>query len=149
MADPTALLTAVAAAHAVQLVGLPEAQLNLAHAVIALALAPKSNAVVSAIGAAAADVRSGLAGPVPIHLRDAHYPGARRLGHGVGYRYAHDYPDAVVEQQYAPDAVAGREYYRPTEHGAEREAAERVRRLRRILRGEVSGPDAAGSPDAT
>jgi putative ATPase len=141
LADPTALPTAVAAAQAVQLIGLPEAQLNLAQAVIALALAPKSNAVVTAIGAAAADVRRGLAGPVPPHLRDASYPSAKRLGHGRGYRYAHDYPHGVVEQQYAPDAVAGREYYRPSGYGAERELIGRVERLRRLLRGEpAAGP---------
>src|SRR5687767_3943443 len=129
LADPTALQTAVAAAHAVQLIGLPEAQINLAHAVIALALAPKSNAVITAMGAAAADVRRGLAGPVPPHLRDAHYPGARKLGHGRGYRYAHDYPHGVVEQQYAPDAVADQEYYQPSGYGAERELADRLARL--------------------
>ena len=119
MADPTALQTAIAAFHAVQFIGLPEAAINLAHAVIALSLAPKSNAVVTAIGEALADVRRGLAGPVPMHLRDAHYPGASRLGHGKEYVYPHDLPDAVAAQQYAPDAVANRTYYRPTRHGAE------------------------------
>jgi len=143
LADPTALQTAVASAHAVQLIGLPEAQLNLAHAVIALAMAPKSNAVITALGAAAADVRRGLAGPVPAHLRDAHYPGAQRLGHGRGYRYAHDYPHGVVEQQYAPDAIADREYYRPSGYGAERELVGRLERLRRLLRG---GPDSPAGP---
>jgi putative ATPase len=148
MADPTALQTAVAAAHAVQLVGLPEAQLNLAQAVIALAMAPKSNAVVRAIGAATADVQRGLAGPVPLHLRDAHYPGARRLGHGRDYRYAHDYPHGVVEQQYAPDAVAGREYYQPSGYGAERELVDRLARLRRLLRGETGTADVEASEQA-
>jgi putative ATPase len=143
MADPTVLQTAVAAAHAVQLVGLPEAQLNLAQAVIALSLAPKSNAVVRAIGAATADVQRGLAGPVPLHLRDAHYPGARRLGHGRDYRYAHDYPDGVVDQQYAPDAIAGREYYQPSGYGAERELVDRLARLRRLLRGETADVEAS------
>ena len=111
MADPQALPHAVAAAHALELVGLPEAQLNLAQAVIYLSLAPKSNAVIRAIGAAAADVRAGLAGGVPAHLRDAHYPGARRLEHGKGYRYPHDFPGGVVDQQYLPDSLVGRIYY--------------------------------------
>jgi putative ATPase len=136
MADPTALQTATAAAHAVEFVGLPEARINLAQAVIHLSLAPKSNAVVRAIGEASQDVRRGLVGPVPAHLRDAHYPGAEKLGHGAGYRYAHDYPGGVVEQRYAPDAVAGKEYYRPTGHGMESRFAEVVERLRAALRGE-------------
>jgi putative ATPase len=135
LADPTALQTAVAAADAVQLVGLPEAAINLAHAVIALALAPKSNAVIKAIGEAMGDVRRGLAGPVPPHLRDSHYPGARKLAHGIGYVYPHDEPGAVVPQQYAPDAVHGRDYYDPTEYGAEQRYAEIVTKVRRILRG--------------
>jgi putative ATPase len=138
LADPTALQTAVAAYQAVQLVGLPEGRLPLAQAVIALALAPKSNAVIVAIGEAAADVRAGRVGPVPADLRDAHYPGATRLGHGRGYRYAHDDPLGVVEQQYPPDAVVGRDYYHPSEHGAERLLAERVDKLRRIVRGDRS-----------
>jgi putative ATPase len=111
MADPNALPQAVAAAQALEMVGLPEAKLNLAQATIYLSLAPKSNAVIRAIGAATDDVRNGLTGAVPAHLRDAHYPGARRLGHGEGYRYPHDFPGEVVEQQYAPDSVAGRIYY--------------------------------------
>jgi len=135
MADPTALLTATAAAQAVQLIGLPEAQLNLAHAVVHLATAPKSNAVTSAISAAVRDVRAGRAGPVPRHLRDAHYPGSKGLGHGVGYRYPHDDPHGVVTQQYPPDDVVGRDYYLPTGHGAERAVAERLPRLRRLVRG--------------
>src|SRR5690606_3140918 len=120
MADPQALAVATAAAHAVEYVGLPEARLNLAQAVIHLATAPKSNAVIVAIEEALADVRAGRGGPVPRHLRDAHYPGARGLGHGAGYRYPHDDPRGVVPQAYAPDDVADREYYRPTGHGAER-----------------------------
>jgi putative ATPase len=111
LADPQALPLAVAAAHALELVGLPEAQLNLAEATIYLSLAPKSNAVIKAIGAAAADVRAGLSGAVPAHLRDAHYPGARRLQHGKGYRYPHDFPGGVVDQQYLPDSLVGRIYY--------------------------------------
>ena len=135
MADPTALLTATAAAQAVQLIGLPEAQLNLAHAVVHLATAPKSNAVTSAISAAVRDVRAGRAGPVPRHLRDAHYPGSKGLGHGVGYRYPHDDPHGVVTQQYPPDDIVGRDYYLPTGHGAERAVAQRLPRLRRLVRG--------------
>ncbi len=136
LADPTALPTAVAAYQAVQLVGLPEGRLPLAQAVIALALAPKSNAVIDAIGSAAADVRSGRVGPVPPGLRDAHYAGAKKLGHGQGYDYPHDHPRGVVAQQYPPDAVVGRDYYRPSDHGAERELAERLARLRRLVRGD-------------
>jgi putative ATPase len=125
----------VAAAQAVQLVGLPEAQINLAHAVIALSLAPKSNAVITAIGEATGDVRAGKIGRVPAHLRDAHYGAAKRLGHGTTYAYAHDDPRGVVAQQYAPDVIADREYYRPTRHGAEGEYADRLQILRRILHG--------------
>jgi len=133
LADPTALQAAVAAAQAVEFVGLPEARINLAQATIHLALAPKSNAVVKAIGAAAQDVRAGLAGPVPAHLRDASYRGAARLGHGRGYDYPHDHEEGVVAQQYAPDAIAGREYYQPTQHGAEARYADRAERIRAIL----------------
>lgn len=136
LADPTALPTAVAAAQAVQLVGLPEAALNLAQAVIALALAPKSNAVTTALGAATADIDAGRIGPVPAHLRGSGYRGAQKLGHGVGYRYAHDYPRGVVAQQYAPDSVTGSDYYQPTRHGAEADFADRLAMLRSILRGE-------------
>src|SRR3954469_24756489 len=135
MADPTALPLAVAAAQAVQLIGMPEGRIVLGQAVVHLALAPKSNASYLAIGAAAGDVRAGLAGPVPVHLRDAHYPGAARHGHGKGYRYAHDDPRGVVEQQYAPDGVAGRTYYTPTDRGFERELGPRLARLRALLRG--------------
>ena len=136
LADPSALQTAVAVAQAVALIGMPEAQINLAHAVIALSLAPKSNAVVKAIGAAMSDVRDGRVGQVPTHLRDAHYPGAQRIEHGSGYRYAHDYPGGVVEQQYAPDVVRDRRYYEPTQHGAEARYAEVYERVRDIVRGE-------------
>ncbi|MGH3344380.1 MAG: replication-associated recombination protein A [Carbonactinosporaceae bacterium] len=136
LADPVALQTAVAAAQAVDYVGLPEARINLAQAVIALALAPKSNAVITAIDAAIADVRKGRAGPVPFHLRDTHYPGARRLGHGTGYRYPHDEPDGVAPQRYAPEAVHGRTYYTPTGHGAEQSYADLLERIRKALRGD-------------
>jgi putative ATPase len=136
LADPTALQTAVAAAQAVQLIGMPEARLNLAQATIALAVAPKSNAVIKAIDAASADVRAGLLGQVPPHLRDAHYGGAERLGHGTSYVYSHDEPYGVAEQQYAPDVVADRRYYEPTSLGAEAAIRERWERVRRIIRGE-------------
>ncbi|MDP9822829.1 putative ATPase [Nocardioides massiliensis] len=135
LADPTALTTAVAAAQAVQLIGMPEARLNLAQAVIALAVAPKSNAVIAAIDAAQADVRAGKIGPVPAHLRDAHYQGAKDLGHGVKYKYAHNAPYGVVEQQYAPDVVLDATYYQPTNLGAEAGVRERWERLRALIRG--------------
>src|SRR5215470_11275153 len=133
MADPTALQTAVAAAQAVEFVGLPEARINLAQAVIHIALAPKSNAVIRAISAAEADVGAGLIGGVPSHLRDAHYPGAKRLGHGKGYVYPHDLPEGIVTQQYAPDVIDGRAYYVPSSHGMEGRFAERARLIRAIL----------------
>ena len=136
MADPTALATAVAAAQAVAMIGMPEGRIVLAEAVVHLALAPKSNASYAAINAAIADVRAGLGGAVPAHLRDAHYSGAAKLGHGAGYRYAHDDPRGVVAQQYAPDGVAGRQYYAPTDRGVERDLSIRLRRLRAILGGE-------------
>jgi putative ATPase len=139
LADPTALTTAVAAAQAVQLIGLPEGRLTLAQAVIALSVAPKSNAVIKAIDAATADVRSGKIGPVPAHLRDAHYGGSKKIGHGQGYQYAHDAPYGVAAQQYAPDVVAGTAYYEPTSHGAEAAVKERWERLRRMVRGEEQG----------
>ncbi|HTY72795.1 MAG TPA: replication-associated recombination protein A [Actinomycetes bacterium] len=142
MADPTALPLAIAAMDAVAFIGLPEGRIPLAQAVVHLALAPKSNAVYRAINAAVEDVRAGRVGPVPVHLRDASYPGAARLGHGKGYRYAHDDPRGVVPQQYAPDVLVGREYYEPGRHGAEAAYAERVERLRAILRGTDPPPPA-------
>jgi putative ATPase len=117
MADPRALLVAVAAAQAVEHVGLPEARLNLAQATIHLATAPKSNSVYLALGRAIEDARS--ADPVPIHLRDSSYPGARQLGHGKGYKYPHDYPDHVVEQAYRPARFSGARYYEPSGMGEE------------------------------
>ncbi|WP_084211406.1 replication-associated recombination protein A [Pseudonocardia acaciae] len=141
MADPTALPVAVAAAQTVQLVGLPEARLALAQATVHLATAPKSNAVITAVDEAIADVRAGHAGAVPPHLRDGHYAGAARLGNAVGYRYPHNVPEAVLAQQYPPDELVGRDYYRPTPHGGERALSERVPKLRRAIRG--SGGPAA------
>lgn len=134
MADPTALQTAIAAAHAVELIGMPEARINLAQAVIHISLAPKSNAVISAIDAAMADVRAGRAGPVPPHLRDGHYKGAAELGHGKGYRYAHDFPGGVAPQQHAPEGLTEREYYQPTQHGAERRFSEVLQRIKGVLK---------------
>jgi putative ATPase len=134
MADPTALQTAVAAAQTVQLIGMPEAQLTLAHATVHLATAPKSNAVTTGLGAAMRDIREGKAGLVPTHLRDGHYSGAEKLGNAIGYKYAHDDPDGVVPQQYPPDELVGVDYYQPTTHGAEREIATRLDKLRAIIR---------------
>ena len=138
MAEPTALSTAVAAAQAVQLIGWPEAQITLAQAVITLALAPKSNSVVKAIGSALSDVRDGRIGAVPPHLRDSHYTGSKTINHGVGYEYSHDDPRGVVEQQYAPDVILERKYYQPGNRGAERDYAERHAKLRAIVRGDQS-----------
>jgi putative ATPase len=108
--------------------------LTLAHATIHLAAAPKSNAVTTALSAAMADIRAGKAGAVPAPLRDGHYSGAAKLGHAQGYRYPHDDPDGVVPQQYPPDVLSGVDYYRPTTHGAERDIASRMAKLRAIIR---------------
>ena len=126
MADPQALLVAVAAAHAVEHVGLPEAQLNLSQAAIHLATAPRSNRAAMAIWNARGDVQSGAIGEVPAHLRDAHYKGAGSLGHGVGYDYPHDHPEGWVAQQYLPDDQRDKRYYEPSEHGAEADVARRM-----------------------
>ncbi|WP_329000644.1 replication-associated recombination protein A [Kribbella sp. NBC_00709] len=134
MGDPTALGVAVAAAEAVQLIGMPEARINLAQAVVALALAPKSNAVIMAVDAAIADVKAGKVGPVPPHLRDAHYAGAKKIGHGSSYEYSHNDPRGVVPQQYAPDVIDGTDYYNPTRRGGEAAYADRVAAIRKILR---------------
>jgi putative ATPase len=130
-ADPAALPLAVAAAQACELVGLPECQLTLAQAVTYLACAPKSNAATLGIGEARRDVREGRLLPVPVHLKDRHYAGAKRLGHGEGYEYAHDHPDAVAAQDYLG---VEREYYRPVDRGFERELAERLAAIRARLR---------------
>jgi putative ATPase len=127
MADPMALLVADAAARAVEFVGLPEAQLNLAQAVVHLATAPKSNRVTAALGGAQGDVKDRPAGEVPMHLRSAGYYGAKKLGHGIGYEYPHDDPRGWVPQEHRPPEVAGRVYYEPSDHGFEREIAERMR----------------------
>ena len=133
LADPQALQVATAAAQSVALVGMPEARIILSQAVIYCALAPKSNAAYNAINRAIADVRAGVAGQVPVHLRDGHYAGAKQFGHGVGYIYAHDEPGHVAAQQYLPDTLRGTVYYEPTQHGFERTLTERRERIRRIL----------------
>ena len=119
MADPRALLIATAAAHAVEYVGLPEAAINLAQATIYLARAPKSNSVITALGGAQRDAAS--SDPVPLHLRDTHYPAAQKLGHGKGYKYPHDYPGHEVDQEYRPARFEGRRYYEPSGEGEETE----------------------------
>jgi putative ATPase len=126
MADPMALVVADAAARAVEFVGLPEAQLNLAQAVVHLATAPKSNRAALGVWQAREDVRNGIGGEVPKHLRDAHYRGAKMLGHGKGYQYPHDDPRGWLHQQYAPDDVVGRRYYEPSSHGFEEEVRRRM-----------------------
>lgn len=136
MADPSALQTAVAAAQAVQLIGMPEGRIPLAQAVVHLATAPKSNAAYDGINQALADVQSGRAGLVPKPLRDAHYAGAKALGHGVGYKYPHSYPHSIVAQQYLPDELRGRRYYNPTTNGHEHTISERLERLRAVINNE-------------
>ena len=133
LADPTVLSTAVAAQQAVALIGMPESGLILAEAALAVATAPKSNAVTVALSESLADVSAGKAPPVPAHLRDAHYAGAEGLGHGKGYRYPHDFPHAVVGQQYLPDELEGSRYYRPSGNGFEKQLASRLEAVRRIL----------------
>jgi len=133
LADPSCLITAVAAADAVAFIGMPEGRIVLAQAVIALATAPKSNAVIVAVDAALADVRAGHAGVVPKHLRDAHAVATRGQGNGAGYIYPHNLPERVAAQQYLPDALAGRHYYEPAPVGHEIVIAERLLRVREIL----------------
>ncbi|MDR0960286.1 MAG: replication-associated recombination protein A [Propionibacteriaceae bacterium] len=154
MASPQTLPLCVAAAQAVQLIGMPEGRLTLAHAVIACATAPKSNAVTTALAAASADVDAGKIGLVPPHLRDAHYAGAATYGHGEGYRYPHDFPHGLVRQQYPPDEVASARYYEPTDHGHEAAIKERLAVIRSVVRGEAAPAgdfteenDPASSPD--
>jgi len=127
-ADPMALVVAVAAAHAVEHVGLPEAQLNLAQAVVHLATAPKSNRAAVGIWNAREDVRHGPSVEVPPHLRDAHYRGAEKLGHGAGYDYPHDHAGGWVAQQYLPDEIRDRRYYEPSDQGFEQEIRTRMER---------------------
>lgn len=147
MADPTALQSAVAAAQAVQLIGMPEGRIPLAQAVVHLATAPKSSGSYDGINQALADVQAGRAGVVPKHLRDSHYAGAKALGHGQGYKFPHSYPHSIVAQQYLPDELIGREYYHPTSNGREQMLSERVARLRAVLRHEPAKQDPGDSPD--
>ncbi|MDR1862203.1 MAG: replication-associated recombination protein A [Candidatus Ancillula sp.] len=133
MADPLALVVATSAAQAVERIGFPEAQLILAQAVIHIALAPKSNAVTLAIGQAVLDVKSGKDGTVPKHLRDAHYSGSKTIGHGLDYKYAHDFPGHFVKQQYLPDELLGTHYYNPTAHGREKHFSQTLEKLRSVL----------------
>jgi putative ATPase len=141
-ADPLGLVVATAAAHAVEYVGLPEAQLNLAQAVVHLATAPKSNRAAIGIWRAREDVRNGIGGEVPVHLRDAHYRSARSLGHGVGYEYPHDDPRGWLRQQYLPDDAADAVYYQPSDHGFEQEIATRMERLAK--QADAEDPDSGG-----
>jgi putative ATPase len=130
-ADPQALVVAVAAAHALEHVGLPEAQLNLAQAVVHLATAPKSNRTALGIWHAREDVQHGPSVEVPIHLRDASYQGAHKLGHGAGYDYPHDDPEGWVPQPYLPEELGDRTYYDPSPHGFEQEIRTRMERRNR------------------
>jgi putative ATPase len=132
-ADPQALVVATAAAQAVDRVGLPECALNLAQAAAYLALAPKSNASIRAISRASAHVREHGAAEPPPYVQDAHYPGARKLGRGQGYRYPHDEPEGVTDQPLAPELVRDQRFYEPTDRGFEAELRERLERLREAL----------------
>ena len=134
LADPTALQAAVAAAQVADLVGMPEARLALAQATVHLATAPKSNAVIVGIDEAMSDVRAGAVGAVPPHLRYGRYAGAKAMGNGVGYRYPHAAPEAVLAQQYPPEGLVGKDYYRPSGQGSERALQQRVHKLRHIIR---------------
>ncbi len=133
LADPQALVIAVAAADAVAFIGMPEGRIPLAEATAYLATTAKSNAAYLAIDTAISDVRAGGFGRVPTHLRDAHYPGAKRLGHGKGYIYPHDLDVGVATQQYLPDELRGRHYYEPTGRGLERDISARLEKIRKIL----------------
>lgn len=133
LADPQALVIAQAAADAVSFIGMPEGRIPLAEATAYLATAPKSNRAYTAIDAAIADVKAGRAGVVPVHLRDTHYAGAERIGHGQDYKYAHDAPGAIAAQEYLPESLQGTRYYEPTEYGYERTISERLTRIREML----------------
>ena len=133
MADPSVLATTSAAMSAVAQIGMPEARIILAQAVIAVASAPKSNAAYLAIDRALADVRAGNIGQVPAHLRDAHYAGAQKLGHGTDYKYAHDYPHSVAAQEYLPEELRGKRYYQPTRNGFEDLLTTRLEKVRDLL----------------
>ena len=130
-ADPQALQVAVAAAQAVERIGMPESQIILAQAVNYVACAPKSNASYLSIGAAMQMVANGQTPPIPTHLQDSHYKSAGKLGHGLGYQYAHDFKNHYVQQQYLPDALVGTQFYEPTEMGYEKKIREHLERIRR------------------
>lgn len=132
MADPTILPLTVAAAQAVALVGMPEARIILSQAVIAVSMAPKSNAAYKAIDAAIADLRDGKSGPVPTHLRDTHYSGAKALGHGEGYQYSHDFPHAISSQEFLPQALRGKQYYKPSGRGEEALIEKRLEAIKKL-----------------
>ncbi|WP_243837753.1 replication-associated recombination protein A [Cumulibacter soli] len=134
MADPSALQTAIAAMQAVQFIGMPEGRIPLAQAVVHLASAPKSNAAYAAINAAMADVSAGKIGTVPVHLRDGHYAGAKKLGHAQEYIYPHALDEGIAAQQYAPDVIDGKDYYEPTSRGVENAIGQRLKKIRAILR---------------
>ena len=133
LADPQGLVVAQAAADAVSFIGMPEGRIPLAEATAYLALAPKSNRAYNAINQAIADVKAGRAGVVPPHLRDAHYSGAEKLGHGKGYQYSHAAPRGVAAQEYLPEELRGTRYYAPTDHGVERALGERLTAIREML----------------
>jgi len=133
LADPQALVIAQAGADAVSFIGMPEGRIVLGEVTAYLATAPKSNRSYVAMDAAIADVKAGKAGVVPSHLRDAHYAGAERIGHGKGYAYSHDAPHGVAAQEYLPETLQGTEYYRPTDHGHERALSERLTKIRHML----------------
>jgi putative ATPase len=137
-ADPLALLVATAAAQAVQMIGLPEARINLAQAVTYIACAPKSNAAVTAIDRAQADVRAGRIAPVPNHLRDASYPGAKQLDHGQGYKYPHSFPGHHTAQEYLPDGTKSHRYYEPSDQGYEKKIRERMKHWGHLPQEEAS-----------
>ena len=134
-ADPRALEVAVAASMAVERLGMPEARIPLAQAVIYVACAPKSNSAIMAIDEAMNLVRREKTGAVPNHLRDAHYGGAKKLGHGIGYQYAHNFPNHYVKQQYLPDELTGHRFYEPGELGYEKKMSDHMR----WLKGESDG----------
>ena len=129
-ADPMALVVATSAAQAVERIGVPEAQIILSQAVTYVACAPKSNAAYVAIDAAMGAVKNKMTPPVPVHLQDAHYKGAEKLGHGLGYKYAHSYPNHYVDQQYLPDALVGTKFYVPTENGYEKNIREHFAKIK-------------------
>ncbi len=132
-ADPQALVVAVSAAQAIERVGMPEAQIILSQAVLYVATAPKSNAACNAVFEAMDAVKNQRSMPVPPHLQDAHYGGSAKLGHGIGYKYAHDYPNHYVKQQYLPDGMEGRVFYRPSENGYETKIGEHMDFLRKSV----------------